>query len=345
MQPGGASVDAARSEYEGDELLASRQRVVALTRELEVLRAEVAQHRGELTSVEQGLATLSGRTERHEAGQQLARDAARELETLRERLEAEAELRRELAKRFTLFVERGSTEEGTHEAAQEAVAARVLALEEQQQAGGERVRRLLEDLGVREAATVEVAERLLGAERGVDAEREAIRRSAEEIARLGPEIVRLSTAVDEVAIRLNVLASDQRRLGDDVAPLRASREHETELLEVVEQQRAARHRLETRLADLEERVAGEGARLDTEEERGALLRADLAGIVERLRALGEITEGQRQVMLEHARRSTRADEDTARRRAAELEREMRVARDLLTRLAEGTEQAAREQPL
>ncbi|MDA0256227.1 MAG: hypothetical protein O3C25_00595, partial [Chloroflexi bacterium] len=103
--------------------------------------------------------------------------------------------------------------------------------------------------------------------------------------------------------------------------------------------------LEERVAELEERLVESGARIDVAEEDRALVRRELAGAAERQRALGETIEGQRLAMLEHARRRTRADEDAARRRADELDREVRVARELLVRLAEGSEQAGQEQPL
>ena len=76
-----------------------------------------------------------------------------------------------------------------------------------------------------------------------------------------------------------------------------------------------------------------------------MLRREIAGVAERLRGLGEALEGQRLAMIEHVRRLTLAGEETARRNAEERAREVRVARDLLVRFAEGSDQVAQEPPL
>ena len=67
-RPAGAATEFAPAEFgagwlEG-ELAQARQLLTALGRELVDLRGEVAHHRGELSAIEQGLATVSGRTER-----------------------------------------------------------------------------------------------------------------------------------------------------------------------------------------------------------------------------------------------------------------------------------------
>jgi chromosome segregation ATPase len=267
------------------------------------------------------------------------------VDALRERLEEEAALRRELAERLMRLAERDSAEEGAQERTFEALASRVAELEGRQQAAGERERRVVAELAGQDADDDEVEGRLAVAEREVAAERDAGRRAAEEIARLAAVLPPLRATVEELVTRARALGADQRRLDDDVATLRSERDREAELLEVVEQQRAARHRLEERVAELEERLAESGSRLDAADEDRALLRRELAGAAERLRALGETLEGQRLAVVDHARRRTRADEDAARRRAEELDREVRVARDLLVRLSEGSEQAGQEQPL
>ncbi len=340
--PGGADLGAGWLE---GELAQARRLLSVLERELVALRGEVAQHRGELSSIEQGLSTVSGRTERHEAGQQLARDARREVDALRERLEEEASLRRELAERLARVSERESAEDGAHERSLLTLTARVAELEERLQAAGERQRRIAAELAGQDADEDEVEGRLSVAEREVAAEREAIRRGAEEIARLTAAFPPLRMTMDELTTRVASIAADQRRLDDEVSTLRSERDREAELLEVVAQQRAARHRLEERVAELEQRFVESDTRLDTGDEDRALLRRELAGGAERLRALSEALEGQRVAIVEHTRRRTRADEDAARRRADELEREVRVARDLLVRLAEGSEQAGQEQPI
>lgn len=264
---------------------------------------------------------------------------------MRERLEEEAALRRELAAGVARVTERDSVEEGAQQRTLEALISRVAELDERQQAAVERERRVVAVLAGQDAAEDEVQGRLAVAEREVAAEREAGRRAAEEVSRLAAVLPPLHATVEELVTRARSLSSDQRRIDDDVATLRTERERESELLEVVEQQRAARHRLEERVADLEERLVESGTRFDAAEEDRALVRRELAGAAAQLRALGEALEGQRVAIVEHERRRTRADEDTARRRADELDREVRVARDLMVRLSEGAEQVGQEQPL
>ena len=317
--------------------------LMALERELVEPRGEVAQHRGELSSIEQGLATVAGRTERHEEGQQLARNARHESAELRERLEGEAALRRELGERLARITDREISEEGAHQLAREALGARVSELEERAEATSERERRITAEVAAQD--TSEIMDRIAVVEREIEVERDMTRRVIEGIARIDAVFSVLSSTVEELDVRARTLSADQRRLGDDMAALHSERDRESELLEVVEQQRAVRHRLGERVADLDERLVENGARLDAAEEDRALVRRELAGAAERVRALGEALEDQRLAVVEHQRRRTLADEDTARRHADELDREVRVSRELLVRLSEVSEQTAQDQPL
>jgi hypothetical protein len=64
-----------------------------------------------------------------------------------------------------------------------------------------------------------------------------------------------------------------------------------------------------------------------------------------MRDFGERLEALRMATVDHLRLRKRADEETGRRRAEDQERELRVSRDLVTRLAEQTENVIQEPPL
>ncbi|MCY4640240.1 MAG: hypothetical protein OXC94_07865 [Chloroflexi bacterium] len=310
---------------------------------LVALRTELDAQRGELEGAQQQIQVLSGRTERHEAGQMLARDATRELEALRERLEAEAAQRRELATRMLAFIDHERSEAAEHASTQQAFAERLQVLEGTSQIAGEQLRRLREGSAGTEAAAAGAEERLAAIERELAVEGDAQRRTAEQFSQLVAQIDALRVAGDEIQTRLGVLGADQRRLGEDVGALRGRHREDTALLEAVDQQRVHRQRLEARLAELEEQVARESARLDSQKEALALARGEVAGLAERLQALGGVVEGQREAVLDHVRRSARAQEQTARRHTAELDREVRVANELITRLAEAPMSLSEEQ--
>jgi len=76
-----------------------------------------------------------------------------------------------------------------------------------------------------------------------------------------------------------------------------------------------------------------------------MLRQQTAGNVERLRELAEALEEQRLVIVEHFRRWTEGGADSGRRQVEEIERANRVARDLLVRLTESSDEVGQERPL
>jgi uncharacterized protein involved in exopolysaccharide biosynthesis len=80
-------------------------------------------------------------------------------------------------------------------------------------------------------------------------------------------------------------------------------------------------------------------------EERALLARQVAGESEQRRALSERVEAQRDTTADHFRRLTRADEESYRRKIEEMERDIRVARTLLARLSEQTDESEQEQPL
>jgi ABC-type uncharacterized transport system permease subunit len=80
------------------------------------------------------------------------------------------------------------------------------------------------------------------------------------------------------------------------------------------------------------------------DERTLLARAQ-AGTEQRIRVLGEALEQLRQTLLTHSRRQLQADEQGGRRRIEEIERSARIARDLLVRLGEESDELRGGAPL
>jgi hypothetical protein len=141
------------------------------------------------------------------------------------------------------------------------------------------------------------------------------------------------------------MQQDQRRLDEDVAALRSIRDREEELLEVVEQQRSTRARLDDRVSVVEESLEAVRRDLAAASEERALLARQVGGESEQRRALAERVEAQRDTIADHFRRLARADEESRRRMIEEMERDIRVARSLLVRLSEQTDESEQEQPL
>ena len=130
-----------------------------------------------------------------------------------------------------------------------------------------------------------------------------------------------------------------------VEALRAVRDREDELSELLEHQRSTRARVEGRLNAVEQQLADAERGTAAAAEERALLAQQLAGGALRVHELRTELLAQRDAYLEHVQRLLRADEDDGRQQAAELERRARTNRTLLTRLAETLEETTGEQPL
>jgi chromosome segregation ATPase len=291
------------------------------------------------------LATVDGRTQRHEAGQDLAREVKQELATLQEQLEAESSVRRDLQARLERRSTREQEDEERLHRALETVVQRLDRFEGRQAAGDDRQRHIELDLAERDQDEQSVEGRLGALERRIDADREVARHMGEEVGRLSAVLPGLATGVDDLRGRLLSLLADQRRVDDDIAALRAIRDREDDLLEVLEQQRATRARMEERLNGAEEQIEEmRRASADSGEERALIARTQ-AGTQVQLRALSEELEALRLLFIAHFRRQVQADEQAARRHVEELEREARTARELLVRLTEQSEELRGGQPL
>ena len=122
--------------------------------------------------------------------------------------------------------------------------------------------------------------------------------------------------------------------------LLARRDREDELVGLTQQHRSARQRTERGLAAFGERIDETARALDEAAEERAALAGRLARAEEGLRALGEELEAQREAAIEHFRLVTEAQQASARRRVAEIERGVREGRALLGRLREAADLAS-----
>jgi chromosome segregation ATPase len=322
----------------------SASRIDELARELNHSRVAIEALRAEVDRLESQLLVVEGRTIRHEAGQDLAREVKGELAGLEERLEAEATLRRDLA----ALVERAGGRDREFESelrrALEVIASRLEEFEGHQNAGAERQRALATFAAERSGLDQLTDERLTALERQVAAQRDAAIENAQELAGANARLPDLDRRIDELASEAAARVARQR-MEAEIAALRSIRDREAELLDLLEQQRATRTRHENRLSGVEELVAASELALTEAAEERARLAREQAGAAERLGRLGERLEALRISIVEHMRRQVRAEEQAGRRVVEETERELRVARTLLTRMSEQTEDAVMEQPL
>ncbi len=335
----------AQTDWLEAQLRASAVRVEALTRDVTHLQSALAAREVELLELRESLAVLDGRTRRHEATHDVVRELQQAVASLDARLGEESELRREQgaaighARAQELESRQGS------ETAWQAVTARLAALEQALASSGARQAQIIGDLAEREQDGARVASRVevLGDE--VEALAQAARRESGSTTRIDDAIQSLQVTSRAIEARTQQLQQDQQRLEDDLGALTRIAEREESLSEVLEQQRTLRQQIEQRLSLLDARASGAEAAQATDAEAFALLRQRSERLEARVATLDATAEAQREALLEHFRRATIAAGDAGRRQAEEIERQARAARELLMRLAEGAEQASREQPL
>jgi len=320
-------------------------RVDELGRELTHARAAIESLRAEVSSLEEQLQTVDGRTVRHESGQDLAREVKSEVTQLQEQLLSESTLRRDLA----AVVERTGTRDREFESelrrALEVIAGRLDVFEGHQAASAERQRALAVGAAEHVGGGQRTEERLIALERQVAAQRDAAVEHVERLASAIAHLPDVDRRVDELVTEVVAARAGRQHMEAEIAALRSIRDREAEVLDLLEQQRATRSRHESRLAEIEELVSAvQQAQGEAAEDRSRLARQQ-AGGAERLRTLGERLEALRISIVEHLRRQVHAEELSGRRVVEETERELRVARTLLTRMSEQTEDAVQEQPL
>jgi chromosome segregation ATPase len=329
----------------GDELRRAFETIGQLQREIEQLRANISVQSEQVTTLGDTVQTVEGRTQRHEAGQESARELQQEITQLEEQLEAEAALRRDLAEHVQRNEGRENELQVELRRTLEVIARRLDDFEGSQAAVSEQQRRIADAQAERAYAATTFEGRLDQVEQHVGAGGERQRPSGENLARLEATVLSLQGTLDAVEQRLAAMQVDQRRLDEELAQVRGIRDREDQLLDLLEQQRASRAQLESRLSDLEEELAAQTQRSSDAREERSLLQREQGGHDERLRALGERVEAQRLALIEHLRRELRAAEEGGKRQVEEIERGLRVARSLILRLTEeSAEASALEEP-
>ena len=329
----------------GDELARTLTRVDALTRAIEAVQGGLRLQREEVARLTDQLQLVDGRSQRHESAQDATRDAQQEIARLEAALEGEASLRRDLAAHVGRADAREAETQRELRRVLGLIASRLDAFDDKQASIVAREQRLLDEVAGQVVEDQGLEARLVALERQVGAGQEGARRSADEVARVSAALPDLLARVEELAGRLRATHIDMHRTEEEVAALRAIRDREEALLDVLEQQRVTRARMEDRLTTAEETV--EAVRLAQAEAAEALtlLARSLAGEAEQRRAIGGRIEAQGDVVAEHLRRALHGDEEVARRRIEEIEQELRVTRELLVRLDEAATDAGQERPL
>ncbi|RLT37874.1 MAG: hypothetical protein DWI58_16480 [Chloroflexi bacterium] len=329
----------------GDEIQRAQQKIESLTREITMLQHSLKAQQDETARLVDTLQVVDGRTLRHEAGQEAALEVRQELVGLEERIAGESALRRDLAAQLARAEEREPETQRELQRVLSQIAAQLDEATGRDAAVLARQRSILEEAAERERDDRDQASRLEALERRLGALEQQGRHSGVEIARVVSSFAPLLGTLESVEARVRTLQADQRRMDDDVAVVRAIRDREEALLEVLEQQRVTRARVEDRLNTVEETVEEIRRRQSALAEEQAILGRTQSGATEDRRDILERIESQRDVVMEHLRRVLRASEETARRHIEEVEREIRIARALVTRLDEQHEDAGREQPL
>lgn len=337
--------DPLRGTWVSDEVQHALARVDALTRELEHVETALRSQSEEVARLHDSLQTVEGRTARHDAGQEQTREVQQTIAELEERLAQESALRRDLTAQVERF--RGRDAENQQELfrALQVIASRLDEIDGRATAEQLRQRHIATEIAEIDHEGEGIEARVEAVERRVAAEYESARHVGTEVARLASSITGLMSAVESLEARSRALTLDQHRVGEEIAALRSVRDREAELREVIEQQRATRARLEERMTQVEELLATLSTTVAESAEARALLQRQIAGEAEQRRALTDRVEAQRDTFLEHMRRESRSQEASHRRMIEEMERDIRISRQLLMRLSEDTDESEQEQPL
>ena len=336
-------VDSARWFEQRLELALAR--VEELAHELARAHEELGSQRAQMGQLQDALAVVEGRTQRHESGQESARALHHETAALSERVEQEAALRRDLAAAVQRDERRRQEQHQGLRQKLEQLSARLEELSQQVASEHERERRVAQDFAEQGQREHTLDERMAALEAQLASDREALSRERESLARIAAALPGLLTGLDDLGERARSAQEERHRLDAAVAALRGERDRELELLELIEQQRSARQRTEERLTEADEALEELRRQLAAAAEERSMIGQQAAGNRSRLDELAEALEGQRLAIIEHFRRWTDAGVDSGRSQIEEIERANRLARDLLVRLSEGSDEAGHEQPL
>lgn len=337
--------DPLRGTWVSDKVQHALTRVDSLTRELEHVETALRAQAEDVSRLHDSLQLVEGRTTRHDVGQEQTREVRQEVAELEERLAQESALRRDLTAQVERFRGRDSENQQELFRALQSIAARLDEIDGRATSEQLRQRHIADEIAEIDHEGDSVEARIEAIERRIAAEYEAGRHVGAEVAKLASSITQLMSAVDALEARSRAVVTDQHRLNDEIASLRSIPDREGELREVIEQQRATRVRLEERMSQAEELVAELSRSVADAPDARALLQRQIAGEAEQRRALADRLEAQRDTFIEHMRRQARAQEESHRRMIEDMERDIRISRQLLVRLSEETDESEQEQPL
>lgn len=164
--------------------------------------------------------------------------------------------------------------------------------------------------------------------------------------RLDLALPEISSSISQLEATTETLRTELRRTSEEVAQERARRDRENELLELIDQQRSTRIRLEERLAVYGEYLEEARERLGAAAEERAALARQSSRTDERLLMLSEALDQQRAAIIEHFQRLLDAERAASEKQVEGIEGRLREGQQLVTRLREGTDpQTAPEHPL
>ncbi|MSP22694.1 MAG: hypothetical protein EXR66_06705 [Dehalococcoidia bacterium] len=328
----------ARAAFElGEQLNLALERIAELGRQLERAHADAADRDVALSALQESWRTIDGRTLRHEAGLDTVRELRALVEHLGERVEQESALRREAVAALTQELGQDGKAAAASRAA--GIAARLETVEELARQSEAERRHLGAGLGLIKVFAQEGTKRLDELDLRLSSSREAERATADGLTVVEGRVVALAVALNDLDTRAREAQAAGRVLSESVGTLQTTRAREAEPLDLIEQQRAMRQRLEQRLMALEEGMTATGRALLEAAEQRAQLRLQFAGVERRLTALAERFTEQRELVQRQWRAILDADDVAEARVVSDLERRARERRELLRRLSEESEQA------
>lgn len=331
----GAAVALSTEGADGTDLAAVVRRLVVV----------LNQQQAELASLHEAVATVEGRTQRHEAGQDAARTAASRIAELAERVEQESTLRRDLVAALERQAVRDTDERAALVRQSAQLAEQVEELRSRVASAQARSGRVVAGRSEQAQQELSLGGRLSALEQQIAAAGEELRAARDGRARAEAASEQTQQTLDRLTEQARSGGDARRRLEQEIGTLRASLDGEHELRELIEQQRAARIRMEERIAAFDGELHEAREQLAQAAEQRSVLQQQLAGDRRRIEAVTEALEAQREAIVEHFQRWTEARGEAGKRAVEEIGRTDREARDLLVRLAEGTAGSVQEQPL
>ncbi len=164
--------------------------------------------------------------------------------------------------------------------------------------------------------------------------------------RLDLALPEIGSSISQLDAKTETLRTELRRTSEELAQERARRDRENELLEVIDQQRSMRIRLEERLATYGEYLEEARERLGAAAEERAALARQAERTDERLLMLSEALDQQREAIVNHFQRLLEAERAASDKQIEGIEGRLREGQQLVTRLREGTDpRTAPEHPL